>query len=750
MVRLVKGAYWDSEIKRAQLDGQAGYPVYTRKAYTDVAYLACARQLLAAPDAVYPQFATHNAHTLAAVWQLAGGAAAVSERYEFQCLHGMGEALYEQVVAPAAAGRLGRACRIYAPVGTHETLLAYLVRRLLENGANTSFVQPHRRCVAAAGGTGRGPGAHRAADGRAATARSACRTRRSRCRRRCTARRAPTRAGLDLADEATLVGLGRCPRLQRRAVLRCRAADRRTGSAAAAAAGAQPGRPARRGRPGARGLGRRCAGCAGRGRGGGRPLGGHAAGRARRRARTRRRRPAGAAGAGFIALLVREAGKTAANAVAEVREAVDFLRYYADAGAPRLATTPPCRPLGPVVCISPWNFPLAIFTGQVAAALAAGNPVLAKPAEQTPLVAALAVQLLHAGRRAARRAATAARPRRDGRRAAGGRCARAGRALHRLHRSRAAAAAHAGAASGRRRPAGAADRRDRRAERDGGGLVGAGRAGGGRRCELRPSTAPASAARHCACCACSDDVAERMLQMLDGAVRELRVGDPRALATDVGPVIDDEARAGIERHLQRMAARGRRVRCPAPPGDTAHGSFVTPTIDRDRCDRRELQREVFGPVLHVLRYEREGLDALLAQINATGYGADAWACTRGSTRPWRRWSARRGPATCTSTATSSARWSACSPSAAKGLSGTGPKAGGPLYLLRLLPRAPAHAARRAVLAAGAAPAGPPLRGLSPGDARRRCPGAIAAAGPDKAAGRPWRRPVQAFVECTPS
>jgi RHH-type proline utilization regulon transcriptional repressor/proline dehydrogenase/delta 1-pyrroline-5-carboxylate dehydrogenase len=210
------------------------------------------------------------------------------------------------------------------------------------------------------------------------------------------------------------------------------------------------------------------------------------------------------------------------------------------------------------------------------------------------------------------------------------------------------------------------------------------------------------------------DVAERMLQMLDGAVRELRVGDPRRLATDVGPVIDDEARAGIERHLQRMAARGHRIRCPAPPGDTTHGSFVTPTIvEIDSIDA--LQREVFGPVLHVLRFEREGLDALLAQINATGYALTMGVHTRIDETVARVVGAARAGNLYVNRNIVGAVVGV-QPFGGEGLSGTGPKAGGPLYLLRLLQSAPAYAARRAVLAAGAAPAGTPLRGLSPGDA----------------------------------
>ena len=386
MVRLVKGAYWDSEIKRAQLDGLEDYPVYTRKVHTDVAYLACARRLLDAPAEVYPQFATHNAHTVAAVHEMAG-ADCPAERYEFQCLHGMGEPLYGIVTRPVTEGGLGRPCRIYAPVGTHETLLAYLVRRLLENGANTSFVnraadpavdidhlvadpvEAAERIVPLGalhpaiplpGDLYRGE----AGDGRA------------------------NAAGFDLSDEQRLADLADAMREGAQPSWRAapqgtpasawasgvalsvrNPADRREVVGQVVEAGLEDVRraislataaaPAWRARPV-----RERAECLGR------------AADAMEAAR-----PA------LLALLVREAGKALPAAVSELREAVDFLRYYAQQAVRELPDGGHV-PLGLVACISPWNFPLAIFTGQVAAALAAGNAVLAKPAEQTPLIAA--------------------------------------------------------------------------------------------------------------------------------------------------------------------------------------------------------------------------------------------------------------------------------------------------------------------------------------------------------------------------
>jgi RHH-type proline utilization regulon transcriptional repressor/proline dehydrogenase/delta 1-pyrroline-5-carboxylate dehydrogenase len=700
MVRLVKGAYWDSEIKRAQIEGQAGYPVYTRKAYTDVAYMACARRLLAAPDAVYPQFATHNAHTLAAVYELAGGAVAGPQRYEFQCLHGMGEALYEQVVAG-----LGRACRIYAPVGTHETLLAYLVRRLLENGANTSFV-------------------HRIADATLPLeelVEDPVQTVRQMAERESAiglphpaiplpaalygAARANS-AGLDLAHEPTLAELGAALGASRTQAFEAapllgvparalppmsvsNPADRRdivgqvheasaedVQAALAVAAQAAPDWAA--------------------------------VPAAQRAAMLERAADAlQAQRSTLIALLVREAGKTVANALAEVREAIDFLRY--DALQLRQGWDDAThRPLGPVLCISPWNFPLAIFSGQVAAALAAGNSVLAKPAEQTPLVAALAVRLLHAA--GVPRAVLQLLP---------GRGETVGAAL--VADARVMGVVFTGSTEVARLLQRAL------AQRLGadGKPVPLIAETGGQNAMVVDSSALAeqvvadavssafdSAGQRCSALrllCVQSDVAERLFAMLEGAVRELCVGDPRRLHTDVGPVIDEAARASIEQHLLAMQAHGRRIRRPALAGDTAQGSFVAPAlVEIDAI--AELQREVFGPVLHLLRYEREGLDALLGQINATGYALTLGVHTRIDETVARVVGAARAGNVYVNRNIVGAVVGV-QPFGGDGLSGTGPKAGGPLYMLRLLQTAPANAARRAVLGSGTPLGDAPLRGL---------------------------------------
>ena len=689
MVRLVKGAYWDSEIKRAQVDGLEGYPVYTRKVYTDVSYLACAARLLAAPQAVYPQFATHNAYTLAAIYQMAGQNFHPGQ-YEFQCLHGMGEPLYEEVTGAVAAGKLNRPCRIYAPVGTHETLLAYLVRRLLENGANTSFVNliadtrvsidtlvadpvalaerispvgaPHERIGLPVDLFRDASGAGRA-----------------------------NSAGLDLANEqrlaslsaALLSGVGR----DWRAAPLLGDSDGASDSAWEAARAVPVRNPADR-----------------------RDLVGHViearseeVQRALQHAvhaspiwqatpvEERARCLEHAAQAleaqmqPLLGLIVREAGKTLSNAVAEVREAVDFLRYYA-AQARRELANDSHRPLGPVVCISPWNFPLAIFTGQVAAALAAGNVVLAKPAEQTPLVAAMVVRMLHAAGVPA--GALQLLP---------GTGDTVGAAL--VADARVRGVMFTGSTEVARLIARTlAERLD-----DLGHPIPLVAETGGQNAMVVDSSALAeqvvadvlqsafdSAGQRCSALrvlCLQDDIAERTLTMLKGALRELQVGNPDQLRTDVGPVIDEEARLNIDRHVAAMRAAGCHVEQPALGSDCAQGTFMAPTIV-EIDSLRQLQREVFGPVLHVLRFQREQLDELVDAINATGYGLTFGVHTRIDETISRIVSRIRSGNVYVNRNVVGAVVGV-QPFGGEGLSGTGPKAGGPLYLHRLLASGPA-------------------------------------------------------------
>ncbi|MFG1375766.1 bifunctional proline dehydrogenase/L-glutamate gamma-semialdehyde dehydrogenase PutA [Xanthobacter autotrophicus] len=661
MVRLVKGAYWDAEIKRAQVDGMADFPVFTRKGHTDLCYIACARKLLAARDAVFPQFATHNAQTLAAIYELAGPDFRAGD-YEFQCLHGMGEALYEEVVGP-----LGRPCRIYAPVGTHETLLAYLVRRLLENGANSSFV--HRLADDSV------PLAELIADPAEAVAAMPDPGAPS------PAIAAPrdlygTRAnawGLDLASDGTLATLGQTL-----------AAGRATPWRAGPAGGGGPARailnPGDHGdrvgevrEAGAEDVARAVAVAAG-------AAPGWAARAPSERAAVLRVAAdmLEAQMPHLLGLIMREAGKSAANAVAEVREAVDFLRYYADEAAARL--TRDHRPLGPVACISPWNFPLAIFTGQVAAALAAGNPVLAKPAEETPLIAAEAVRLLHA----------AGIPQDvlqllpgDG---------TVGAALVAV--PEVAGVLFTGSTDVARR---IAEVLAQRLSAQGKPVPLIAETGGQNAMIVDSSALPEqvvadvlasafdSAGQRCSALrvlCLQEEVAAPMLAMLKGAMAELEIGRTDRLSVDVGPVITKEAQAGIEAHVAAMAARGFRVHRLPLPAEAANGTFVAPTLI-EISSMADLTAEVFGPVLHVLRWRRADLARLVDAINATGYGLtfglhtrldETIAAVTGSVEAGNLYVNR----------TMIGAVVGVQPFGGRGLSGTGPKAGGPLYLSRLV------------------------------------------------------------------
>ena len=669
MVRLVKGAYWDSEIKRAQVDGLEGFPVFTRKIHTDVSYLACARKLLAAPDAVFPQFATHNAHTVAVIHAMAGPAFQPGD-YEFQCLHGMGEPLYEEVVGH---NKLNRPARIYAPVGTHETLLAYLVRRLLENGANSSFVNRIQDPDV--------PVAELAADPVAAVAGSdpvgAPHPRIALPRDLF----APTRsnaAGLDLSNERHLAALSASlqggPQQWRAASTGIDAGETRpvrnpanhgdvvghvTEATAeqvdAAVTRADVAAPAWQATPPA----------------------------ARAACLLRAADLLEASMPTLLGLIVREAGKSFSNAIAEVREAVDFLRYYATEAT---ATLDPDnhRALGPVACISPWNFPLAIFTGQVAAALAAGNTVLAKPAEETPLIAAQAVALLHeAG------VPDDVLQLLPGQGEVGARLVADARVRAVVFTGSTAVARLIGRELARRlNPDGSA--------------VPLIAETGGQNALIVDSSALAeqvvadvlvsafdSAGQRCSALrvlCLQEDIADRTLTMLRGAFAELAVGNPDRLATDIGPVISAEARDGIEAHVAAMRAAGHAVHRAPLPGACAAGTFVAPTII-ELSSLASLKQEVFGPVLHVLRFRRDALDAVISDINATGYGLTFGIHTR-IDETIARVTAQAGAGNIYVNRNLIGAVVGVQPFGGHVLSGTGPKAGGPLYLRRLLAVAP--------------------------------------------------------------
>jgi RHH-type proline utilization regulon transcriptional repressor/proline dehydrogenase/delta 1-pyrroline-5-carboxylate dehydrogenase len=653
MVRLVKGAYWDAEIKRAQVEGLDGFPVFTAKQATDISYIGNARRLLALTDRIYPQFATHNAHTVAAVLHMARDMGRGPDDYEFQRLHGMGETLHGIVLHAE-----GTRCRIYAPVGAHEDLLAYLVRRLLENGANSSFVNQIVDAAVAPEVVAADPFGTAMPVSRLPTGPELF---------------APGRvnsAGFDLTDTPTLarIAAGRAahsdslwhaePRLADAPVVRH---DATHATIASPATGAPVGQVlAATPDDIARAVEGALVWAA--------PVAERAA------ILTRASQLFEQAAPELFALLAREAGKTLPDAVAELREAVDFLRYYATE-----ALTSDAAPRGIVACISPWNFPLAIFTGQVAAALATGNAVLAKPAQQTPLIAARAVDMLHQA--GVPRAALQLLP--------GG--PEVGAALTAQPELRAVAFTGS-TATARKIRAGLAQH-----AAPGTPLIAE---TGGLNAMIVDSTALPehavrdivtaafrSAGQRCSALRClyvQEDIAEKLLRLLRGAMDELTLGDPWDLATDVGPVIDAQAAATIAAHIARAQAEGRVLHAlQAPPG----GHFIAPTVIRVG-GISDLGAEVFGPVLHVATFRAGEIEAVIEAINATCYGLTFGLHTRIDGRVQQVIDrVRAGNIYVNRNQIGAVVGS--QPFGGEGLSGTGPKAGGPGYLARLRAGLPA-------------------------------------------------------------
>jgi RHH-type proline utilization regulon transcriptional repressor/proline dehydrogenase/delta 1-pyrroline-5-carboxylate dehydrogenase len=661
MVRLVKGAYWDTEIKRAQVAGRPDYPVFTTKAATDLCYLASARALIEAAPVLYPQFATHNAHTLAAVHALAADRGV---RIEVQRLHGMGQALYE-----AAAEQFGaQVLRVYAPVGEHEDLLPYLVRRLLENGANTSFARALTDEHA--------PPSIVAADPIAAV--EAHPARHSRIRKPIDLY-GPDRknsAGIDLSQatartelasalegvdaEALAAGLGadgagepvRSPTDGHVVGRVWEAAASELEAAVAGARAAQSAWDA-------------------------------AGGVARARVLRRIADAVEADRERLIAILAREGGKTLADGIAEVREAADFCRYYAllaerdFAGPVRLdgpvgeANWLERHGRGVIAAISPWNFPLSIFLGQIAAALAAGNAVVAKPAEQTPLIAAAAVRLCHGagldprllallpGRGESVGAALIAHPGIDGIAFTGGTdTARAiGQALARRDGPIVPFVAETGGLNGMFVDTSAL--REQVID----DVVASAFGSAGQRCSaLRILFLPS-------------ETADAIIAGLTGAMDALVIGDPADPATDVGPVIDSNARAGLERHLERLRREAKVLKqLPVPRAGTFFGPVLA---DIPRADF--LEREVFGPILHVFRYDLERLEPAARALAGRGYGLTLGVHTRVEGFSERvRALVPAGNAYVNRSMIGAVV--GVQPFGGEGLSGTGPKAGGPWSL----------------------------------------------------------------------
>ncbi|APX62647.1 trifunctional transcriptional regulator/proline dehydrogenase/L-glutamate gamma-semialdehyde dehydrogenase [Acinetobacter schindleri] len=682
MIRLVKGAYWDSEIKKAQIEGMADYPVFTRKVHTDLSYIACARKLLAEPDYIYPQFATHNAQTVATIYQLANPERYYAGQYEFQCLHGMGEPLYENVVGDKAAGKLGIPCRIYAPVGNHETLLAYLVRRLLENGANTSFVNriadknlkvedlienPRQTILKTAQQEtvigAKHPHIPYPQDLYGTRINS---------------------SGLDLANDAELNALNE---------VAASLADTQFQAAAMGTAFSEPDtsntvhviNPAQH-----------------------QDIVGtvyeatteqaeialiQAANAQHFWANLPKNERAACLNKAaelmqqrllpLMVLLSREAGKTYANAIAEVREAIDFLRYYAGQMSD-LSENVHIQPLGTVLCISPWNFPLAIFTGQISAALVAGNTVIAKPAEQTPLIAAQAVQILW----------EAGIPQ-DVLQLLPGRGETIGAQLSQDSRIQGIMF------TGSTEVAKILQKTVAKRLNQFGESVTLIAETGGQNAMIADSSALTeqvvldvvnsaydSAGQRCSAlrvlCVQEDNL-DTVRHMLKGAMQQLRVGNPVLLKTDIGPVIDAEAQQNIQKHIDQMRSKGHKVHqlmFNQDASELAQGTFIPPTLI-ELPNLNDLEREVFGPVLHLISYKAGQLPQLLDQINTKGYGLTMGLHTRiDETMQTVISKAHVGNLYINRNIVGAVV--GVQPFGGEGLSGTGPKAGGPLYIYRLM------------------------------------------------------------------
>ena len=675
MVRLIKGAYWDSEIKKNQMLGLSDYPVFTRKVFTDVSFQACAKKLLTMTDAIYPQFATHNAYSVALILGLVGE----YRDFEFQCLHGMGNELYAQIVP---AKQLGIPCRIYAPVGSHEDLLPYLVRRLLENGANSSFVNRIVDDKTPIDVLIEDPVSH-------------ARHLLSKINQNIPLPASiflPDRKnspGIDLSDRAVVANLQQQlthmepVQWQARPIIAERTISRSTDQSV------------------------RSPQCTDQ-------IIGHvtnatpediewALTQATKTFDTWSKTSVAERAAilerfaclleehfsTFLAMACLEAGKTWNDAIGEVREAIDFCRYYA-VQAEKLMSKPlklhgytgelnevTLHARGVVLCISPWNFPLAIFTGQVLASLVTGNCVIAKPAHQTPLIAHFAVELmLKAGVPAG---AIQLLP---------GHGSTVGAAL--VADTRIKAVIFTGSTQ-------TANLINKTLATRGGEIIPFIAETGGQNAMIVDSSALleqvvvdvmtsafGSAGQRCSALRVlfvQEDVYPRMVSLLKGAMAELRVSDPRWLSTDVGPVIDKDALVSLKNHVSHLQKNYETLYQCALDDTTTTGHFMPPTALAINSIKA-LQHEVFGPVLHVIAYQQHALDDVIAQINSTGFGLTLGIHSRiNKTVEYIRQRVHVG--NCYVNRNMIGAVVGLQPFGGEGLSGTGPKAGGPLYLQRL-------------------------------------------------------------------
>ncbi|BAC24580.1 putA [Wigglesworthia glossinidia endosymbiont of Glossina brevipalpis] len=678
MVRLVKGAYWDSEIKNAQIEGIEDYPVFTRKAYTDISYLACAKKLLSESNHIYPQFATHNAHTVSSIYHFAGENY-YSGQYEFQCLHGMGEQLYEKVVGNAIDKKLDRPCRIYAPVGTHKTLLAYLVRRILENGANNSFINRISDNNVSIEKLVLSPIKESISISKKENVEIGTSHPNIPLPKNLYGNNRENSHGFNFSNENVLAKLSSDllknsdkfwkvtpiihskldkgsiskiinPANKKDIIGECQSSTLKDVESAleSSVKGIElwsSKEPLERSK-----------------------ILYDISNKIEKNTNI------------FINLLVRESGKTFPNAVSEIREAVDFLRYYSNQIKPFNNKTH--IPLGCVLCISPWNFPLAIFLGQISAALASGNAVIAKPAEQTPIVAYEAIKLM----------IDSGIPS-ESLQFLPGSGKIIGNSLSKDHRI------HGVMFTGSTQVArllqlNLSDRLSK------GRPVPLIAETGGLNAMIVDSSALTeqvvsdiivsafdSAGQRCSALrllCIQEDVSEKTLNMIKGAIDSYTVGNPEYFSTDIGPVIDKNAKINIDQHILNMKKSNHSVWQSEMSYDTKQdlGNFVLPTlIELDDID--QIKEEVFGPVLHIVKFKYEEMNNIFEKINSSGYGLTIGIHSRieeniekvtTSTKVGNYYVNRNIVGAVVGV----------QPFGGEGLSGTGPKAGGPLYLYRLL------------------------------------------------------------------
>lgn len=673
MVRLIKGAYWDSEIKKSQMQGLEEYPVFTRKVFTDVSFQACAKKILTMTDAIYPQFATHNAYSVAMILNITGD----YRDFEFQCLHGMGNELYHQVVP---AEHHGIPCRIYAPVGSHEDLLPYLVRRLLENGANSSFVNrivddnapistlvedPINKARSLLGKMNKNiplpkdifiP--RRNSKGFDFSNRQ----------ERALLQQQLAKMNLGQWTAQPIISGSYDSKSEVQKIYSPQQSDQLVGTVQNATVSDVEKALVAAGKAF--------------------PLWSTMTVTERAACLNRYSDLLEEHSTELLALACFEAGKTLNDGIAEIREAVDFCRYYAMLAQqimiPQRLTgytgelnELSLHPRGTVLCISPWNFPLAIFTGQIAAALVTGNCVIAKPAEQTPLIAAFAVKLMH---QAGIPAGAVQLIPGDGE--------TIGATL--VADQRIKAVLFTGSTD-------TANLINRSLANRGGEIIPLIAETGGQNAMIVDSSALleqvvvdavnsafGSAGQRCSALRVllvQEEVYPRTVSLLKGAMEELVVGEPQWLVTDVGPVIDKPALSILERHVDNMKKRHEIIYQCSLDKSLDAGYFMPPTaIAIDQIT--SLEKEVFGPVLHVVKFKRKDLDKVIEQINATGYGLTLGIHSRiNETVEYIKENVHAG--NCYVNRNMTGAVVGLQPFGGEGLSGTGPKAGGPNYLTRL-------------------------------------------------------------------